>query len=224
MQSAALAATAEEPNAADARAAVEARYAEREKELGPELQRRVDRHLLLHAIDTKWMDHLRAIDALRHGIGLRGYGQKDPKNEYKAEGFQLFEKLMVAIEDEVASLSLRVRVQQGPPPAQAQAQTSTGNTGSAPPSFTSAPTTPMARRAAPPTPEQLKAAQQLMAARMATQRPPPSAAFDVMRRTAPTLPKEPEKPPAPPIDKVDRNDPCPCGSGKKYKKCHGQGA
>jgi preprotein translocase subunit SecA len=224
MQSAALAATAEEPNAADARAAVEARYAEREKELGPELQRRVDRHLLLHAIDTKWMDHLRAIDALRHGIGLRGYGQKDPKNEYKAEGFQLFEKLMVAIEDEVASLSLRVRVQQGPPPAQAQAQTSTGNTGSAPPSFTSAPTTPMARRAAPPTPEQLKAAQQLMAARMATQRPPPSAAFDVMRRTAPTPPKEPEKPPAPPIDKVDRNDPCPCGSGKKYKKCHGQGA
>jgi preprotein translocase subunit SecA len=177
----------------------------------------------LHAIDTKWMDHLRAIDALRHGIGLRGYGQKDPKNEYKAEGFQLFEKLMVAIEDEVASLSLRVRVQQGPPPSQGQAQpqTSTGNTSSG--GFTGEPSTPLARQAAQPTPEQLKAAQQLMAARMATRRPPASAAFDAMRRTQPPPPKEPAPPPPPPVGKVDRNDPCPCGSGKKYKKCHGAG-
>ncbi|NOT32374.1 MAG: preprotein translocase subunit SecA, partial [Planctomycetes bacterium] len=116
LQSASLAATAEEPDAGPAVQAVLARYEEREKELGPELQRKVDRHLLLHAIDAKWMDHLRAIDALRHGIGLRGYAQKDPKNEYKAEGFQLFEKLKIAIEDEIASLSLRVQVRQGPPP------------------------------------------------------------------------------------------------------------
>jgi len=216
MQSAALAAVAEEPDPKDALAAVLARYEEREKELGVELQRKVDRHLLLHAIDGKWMDHLRAIDALRHGIGLRGYGQKDPKNEYKAEGFKLFEKLMVAIEEEVASLSLRVRVQQGPPPA----ETATGS-GSAPPAgFTGEPSSPLARRVAQPTPEQIQAAQQLLAARMATRRPPASAAFDAMRRTQPPKPAA-APPPPPPVTKVDRNDPCPCGSGKKYKKCHG---
>src|SRR5262245_54206834 len=216
VQSAALAATAEEPNPKDALAAVLSRYEEREKELGAELQRRVDRHLLLHAIDAKWMDHLRAIDALRHGIGLRGYGQKDPKNEYKAEGFQLFEKLLVAIEEEVASLSLRVRVQQGPPPA----QTATGNSSTAPQGFAE-PSSPLARRAAPPPPEQIKAAQQLLAARMAARRPPASAACAAMKRSQPPPPKEAPPPPPPPLAKVDRNDPCPCGSGKKYKKCHG---
>jgi preprotein translocase subunit SecA len=55
-------------------------------------------------------------------------------------------------------------------------------------------------------------------------RPPPSAAFDAMRRTQPPPPKEPPKAPEPELPKVDRNDPCPCGSGKKYKKCHGTGA
>jgi preprotein translocase subunit SecA len=242
-ESAAQAATGEEPDPKPALDAVLGRYETRESELGAELQRKVDRHLLLHAIDTKWMDHLRAIDALRHGIGLRGYAQRDPKNEYKAEGFKLFEKLMVAIEDEVASLSLRVRVQQGPPPGAGGAPASSGV---APPrpgggtstsfsgdggggqavqgGFTSDPSTPLARRVAQPTPEQIKAQQQLLAARMATARPPASAAFDAMRRSQPPPPKEPPKPPPPPVGKVDRNDPCPCGSGKKYKKCHGQGA
>src|SRR5262245_6397613 len=178
MQSAALAATAEEPDSKDAVAAVLARYEEREKELGVELQRKVDRHLLLHSIDSKWMDHLRAIDALRHGIGLRGYGQKDPKNEYKAEGFKLFEKLKVAIEDEVASLSLRVKVQQGPPPGAGGGGAGgapTGGTGSPPGGsggFTSDPSSPLARNAAQLTPQQVKEAQQLLAARAAARRPP----------------------------------------------------
>ncbi|MSR61482.1 MAG: preprotein translocase subunit SecA [Planctomycetes bacterium] len=240
-QSAALAATAEEADPKDTIAAVLARYEEREKEIGPELQRRVDRHLLLHAIDTKWMDHLRAIDALRHGIGLRGYAQKDPKNEYKAEGFKLFEKLKTAIEEEVASLSLRVKVQQGPPSGQGAAAAASGTSSGAAPiatggasstgsppgaagGFTADPSTPITRRAAQPTPEQIRQAQQLMAARMATRRPPASAAFDVQRRAQPP-PKEAPKPEPPPTTaKVDRNDPCPCGSGKKYKKCHGQSA
>ena len=225
LQSAALAATAEEPDAKPAVEAVLARYAEREKELGPELQRKVDRHLLLHAIDAKWMDHLRAIDALRHGIGLRGYAQKDPKNEYKAEGYKLFQKLMVTIEDEVSSLSLRVRVQQGPPPgeaAPARSVSGDGSQGAVQGGFTD-PSSPLARRPAGPTPEQIKAAQQLLAARAAVRKPPASAAFDAMRRSQPP-PKEPPKPPPPALPKVDRNDPCPCGSGKKYKKCHGAGA
>jgi preprotein translocase subunit SecA len=246
MQSAALAATGEEPDTKDALAAVLRRYEEREKALGPELQRRVDRHLLLHAIDTKWMDHLRAIDSLRHGIGLRGYAQKDPKNEYKAEGFKLFEKLMVAIEDEVSSLSLRVKVQTEPPPGAGPASgqprlapggpggaggtTSTSSGTGSPPAaevtgFTQTGETPMARQLRQPTPEEVENQRRLlMAKRAAAMRPPPSAAFDAMRRTQPPPPKEAPKPPAPELPKVDRNDPCPCGSGKKYKKCHGTGA
>jgi len=215
-------ATADETVVEPAITAVLSRYEEREKELTPELQRRVDRHLLLHAMDTKWMDHLRAIDALRHGIGLRGYAQRDPKNEYKAEGFQLFEKLMVAIEEEVSSLSLRVRVQMRPPEGTAQAGPPAAGTrtegGPASASFTSS-STPLTRRAQPPTPEQIQAAQQLRRAQEAARRPPASAAFDTMRRSQP--PPAAAPPPPPPVAKVDRNDPCPCGSGKKYKKCHG---
>jgi len=219
-------AVAEEPKVEPAVKAVLARYEEREKELGPELQRRVDRHLLLHAIDTKWMDHLRAIDALRHGIGLRGYAQKDPKNEYKAEGFQLFEKLMVAIEDEVASLSLRVRVQMRPPDGgQGQGGPPGSGPGGAaggtpPPGFPPS-GTPLTRRAQPPSPEQIKAAQQMLMARAATRRPPASAAFDAMKRTQPPPAAPAAPPPQPKLPVVGRNDPCPCGSGKKYKKCHG---
>jgi len=228
--SAAHAATGEEPDARPAIQAALEGYAAREKELGEELQRRVDRHLLLHAIDTKWMDHLRAIDALRHGIGLRGYAQKDPKNEYKAEGYQLFEKLMVAIEDEVSSLSLRVRVQQRPPdegeggggaprgPAGPGSQTGSGGQAA---TFTST-SSPLTQRSEPPSAEEIEAQRKLRAARMAVRRPPPSAAFDAMRRTQPAAP--PQAAPEPAVPKVDRNAPCPCGSGKKYKKCHGAGA
>jgi preprotein translocase subunit SecA len=172
------------------------------------------------------MDHLRAIDALRHGIGLRGYAQRDPKNEYKAEGFKLFEKLMFAIEDEVANLSLRVRVQQGPPGGQPP-PTSVSGDGSAGRAaaggFAGDPHTPFARRSSPPSPAEIQAQQQLLAARLATRRPPASAAFDAMRRSQPAPEKSVAPPKAAPVPKVDRNDPCPCGSGKKYKKCHGAG-
>jgi preprotein translocase subunit SecA len=234
-------ATAEEADPKPALAVVLARYEAREKELGDELQRRVDRHLLLHAIDAKWMDHLRAIDALRHGINLRGYAQKDPKNEYKAEGFKLFEKLMVVIEDEVASLSLRVRVQAGPaaggaggpgggpgprpvggsyPPASYSGDGAGGQAAQG--GFTADPSSPLARHAGQATPEQIKAQQQILAARLATRRPPASAAFDAMRRAQPTpSAPRPTQPRPAAVPKVDRNEPCPCGSGKKYKKCHG---
>jgi preprotein translocase subunit SecA len=89
---------------------VVAAYEEREKQLGAQAMRQVDRYLLLKVIDDKWKDHLHAIDALKAGIGLRGYAQKDPKNEYKAEAFTLFEKLFASIEDEIASLALQVRI------------------------------------------------------------------------------------------------------------------
>jgi preprotein translocase subunit SecA len=189
---------------------VHGRYDEREKEFGEELQRRIDQHLLLRTIDTKWMDHLRAIDALRHGIGLRGYAQKDPKNEYKAEGSKLFERLFEAIEDEIAGLALRVQV---------RSEESRGDGG-----FDQTPSSPYGQLPNRPTPAQLREAQAVMRARAATQRPPASAAFDQSARQATKAPVREKAAPvasAPSGPRVGRNDPCPCGSGKKYKKCHG---
>jgi len=200
-----------------------ARYDKREEELTEELQRKVDRHLLLHAIDTKWMDHLRAVDALRQGIGLRGYGQKDPKNEYKAEGSKLFEKLFEVIEEEICNLILRVEV---------RPQGAAGEGGPPPPGFSGTPSSPyagaqQARR--PPTPEELEKAQALMRARAAMRRAPASAAFDAASRgksaATQTAPQPTSRPPRqdPAFSGTGRNDPCPCGSGKKFKKCHGKG-
>jgi len=90
---------------------VQKQYDEREGIITVDMLRKVERYLLLKAIDDKWRDHLYAIDALKAGIGLRSYAQVDPKNEYKREGFQLFEKLLQGIEDEVTSLILRIQVQ-----------------------------------------------------------------------------------------------------------------
>ncbi|MBM4016193.1 MAG: preprotein translocase subunit SecA, partial [Planctomycetes bacterium] len=95
-------------------------YAEREAELKPEMMRRLERYFLLTVIDKKWKDHLINLDALRSGIGLRSYGQIDPKNEYKRETFRMFEELLATIGEEVLTLLYRVRPAEPPlsaPPA-----------------------------------------------------------------------------------------------------------
>ncbi|MCA8979584.1 MAG: preprotein translocase subunit SecA, partial [Planctomycetes bacterium] len=101
---------------------IEAFYEEREKTVTPDVMRRIESYVLLNAIDSRWKDHLRAVDGLKAGIGLRGYAQHDPKTEYKIEGTKLFHKLHEAIEDEVASIVLRIRVagEEGGPPAPGQ--------------------------------------------------------------------------------------------------------
>ena len=147
-------------------------YERKEKELGPELMRFLEKNFMLQVIDHHWKDHLLAMDHLRDGIGLRGYGQKDPLIEYKREGYDLFAGMMERIKsDTIERLFLVQAVREG-------------------------------ERPAPP--------------------PPP-----VMSRPQPklTLNRGEEPVSAQPVqrgdDKVGRNDPCPCGSGKKYKKCHG---
>jgi preprotein translocase subunit SecA len=238
-------ATAEEPDSTPALAAVEARYAEREAQFGPELGRRIERTLLLHAIDQKWTDHLRAITALRQGIGLRGYGQRDPKNEYKAEGFQLFQKLLAAVEDEVTTLVLRVQV--GPPPGASGAAGAGAPSGpplAARPAQDGAVRGPLpagATPARPPTAEELQAAQALALARMRQNalRSSATGAFDALRRrqaadaareAASAQAQEGAKPIPASVARerayegVGRNEDCPCGSGKKFKKCHGASA
>ncbi|MEO2161721.1 MAG: SEC-C metal-binding domain-containing protein, partial [bacterium] len=213
---------------------LESRYNEREAEMGDELTRRVEQYLLLNSIDSKWKDHLHAVDALKAGIGLRGYGQQDPKVAYKKEGTELFhEKLLPAVESEVASLILRIQARRPEETQDDDGQESDGE-GLMPRGMVRAgqavPGGPTA-----PTPEQLAALRQRMqqqAARRAM-RPqvPASNAFDVMRRGQAISGAEAEAQeasPAPPstpsgFEGTGRNDPCPCGSGKKFKKCHGGG-
>src|SRR2546426_120434 len=147
-------------------------YAAKERELGRDLLRQLEKMVMLRTIDTLWKDHLLGMDSLREGIGLRGYGQKDPLIEYKREAFDMFAAMMDRCEREVLEHLFRVQIVQGeqPPPVQARS-----------------------RR-----PPQLK-----------LNRGEDTGGGNgdkTVRRTG---------------EKVGRNDPCPCGSGKKYKKCHG---
>ncbi len=211
-----------------------AAFDKREQEFGGELMRRIEQYILLNTIDSKWKDHLYAIDSLKTGIGLRGYGQVDPKNEYKREGFGLFQSLQGAIEDEVASLLMRIQVHRPPPqPPQGEAPSDQPSGDDNLPERSSTPTRelgprkddaprsappPPPRRAAAPVPvtasnafdvEAMRRRQEMMRQRAAQQQ----------RATTGAAAAQAAKPQVQP--RVDRNDPCPCGSGKKYKKCHG---
>ena len=151
---------------------VDETYEGREKELGPEITRAVERFVLLRTIDTHWVEHLTAMEELREGIYLRGYGQQDPLVAYKREAHAFYEEMSARIASGVAQTILRVTVrtaEQAEQAEQAQAQTQTGGG-----------TTTTAR--------------------MSGDGQPASA---------------PKKLPG-------RNEPCWCGSGKKFKKCHGR--
>lgn len=96
-------------------------YEEREKQMGQELSKQIEKYVMLSVIDNLWVDHLDAIDNLRQGIGLRGYGQKDPLVEYKNEAFRMFEQLINGIDDEIIHRIYKIQVQE-PPEAHAQHQ------------------------------------------------------------------------------------------------------
>jgi preprotein translocase subunit SecA len=157
-------------------AAVRDRYAARERELGPDLLRALERHEMMIVIDQQWKDHLLSIDHLKEGIGLRGYGQRDPLTEYKKEAFDLFQDMVERVKAAVVERLFKVQLVRDAPmelpavTAWADARESRGELPQGP------------GRAAGPAPRQAPA------------------------RT-------------PGGEKVGRNDPCPCGSGKKYKKC-----
>ncbi|MFC1705511.1 preprotein translocase subunit SecA [Planctomycetota bacterium] len=186
---------------------------QREEELGPDALRALSRFLLLQKIDEKWKDHLLGMDQLRSGIGLRGYGQQDPKIVYKKEGYHAFQSMMGAVEDDITSLVFKVRLatpdederllgrmwRQAAPVAQGPAKTS----GDRPPGGSNA--GPFSDRAA------LEGGR---AARRAMERQQ-EIKERAMRAQQDEGPRRPDKVGR----KVGRNDPCPCGSGKKYKKC-----
>jgi preprotein translocase subunit SecA len=144
------------------------RYQEREEEFGTELMRRLEKIFLLQILDSQWKDHLYNMDQLREGIGLRGYGQREPLSEYKIEGYQMFEMALARVREEAVKTLFMVQVTQEEEglPKRREQQISLGRGDSG------------GERAKPKT---------------------------VKRKGA----------------KIGRNEPCPCGSGKKYKKCCG---
>jgi preprotein translocase subunit SecA len=173
--------------------AVKTRYEEKEQAVETEMLRRVERDVMLQIVDTQWKDHLYSLDHLKEGIGLRGYAQKDPLVEYKRESFELFQAMKERIDSVMVRYLWRLRpVPQGSGPAVGQ---------------------PALHQRPPVTLNDPAAGASVFAGGPAPGgRPQPArtggddAAVRTMRRDSP---------------KTGRNDPCPCGSGKKYKKCHG---
>ena len=157
----------------DLAAFVRKRYEEKEAALGAEVMNLHLRYIMLQVIDAQWKDHLLMIDHLKEGIGLRGYGQRDPLIEYKRESFDMFQQMMERTQDRVVKFLWKAEVVSD----QAQAQ----------------------RQRLPEPPRQQQ---------FSYSAPPKEAPAPVKRQQA----------------KVGRNDPCPCGSGKKFKKCHGTAA
>ncbi len=146
--------------------AVEGRYRSREQELGAEAMRQLERVVMLQVIDTQWKDHLLSMDHLKEGIGLRGYGQRDPLTEYKREAFDLFQEMVERIKTQVVEWLFKVQ---------------------------------LVREAAP------------------ERRNPWAEAVESHGEVPQAAPRS--SPRIASGQKVGRNDPCPCGSGKKYKKC-----
>jgi preprotein translocase subunit SecA len=167
----------------------------KEKELGIELCCRVFRHLYLEEIDRAWVEHLTNMDHLRDGIGLRGYGQKDPKQEYKKEGYDLFVNMMASVCSLVVTKLLRVKVQRQEEIAAIEQEDLQKH----------AAQLEQARARHGEEDEEVAAAGAAAAARPRA-RPQQAAMPAPASRSAP---------------KIGRNDLCPCGSGKKFKKCHG---
>ena len=179
----------EEPLRERIHAELEQVYAAKEAQVGTPWMRQFEKAVLLQVLDTHWREHLAAMDYLRQGIHLRGYAQKNPKQEYKREAFEMFQALVQRIHQEAVGFLVRAQFQTEPAPI------------------------PEPRRPAP-------------------------AALHFVHAEAPALAEgqaeeeggEPRQPPeeTPHVPfvregrKIGRNEPCPCGSGKKYKHCHGQ--
>jgi preprotein translocase subunit SecA len=191
------------------------RYDAKEKLIGPDAMRHHERMIMLSVIDQQWKDHLLSMDHLKEGIGLRGYGQHDPLVEYKKESFDMFEAMMQRFQEDTVRYLYLMQILERPPDAGA---------GGPPPSA------PVGQGADPGAPAQhggdgngrrpsrmvSTSADELEEAFMRRKRRELEQA-----RMAGAGDAQPVQQVVRGQDKVGRNDPCPCGSGKKYKKCHG---
>ncbi len=190
----------------------ENKYREKEALVSPEVMRETERLIMLHVIDGQWKDHLLSMDHLKEGIGLRGYGQKDPLVEYKKESFGLFEELRDRIEDEVIRYLFFLQTADGGPalPFAEEEEEYQEEPDAEQEAMAAA---AQQRAAAQATLEdftrniQRKKDKELAELQFVGGDASSSAGKTVVKNT-----------------KVGRNDPCPCGSGKKYKKCCGANA
>jgi preprotein translocase subunit SecA len=170
----------------------------------PSILHKVERDIMLQIVDSQWKDHLYSLDHLKEGIGLRGYGQRDPLVEYKKESFALFSAMRDRVEEEIVRYLWRLMPMAGD-----------GLEGAAVPAPRPAPRKPSqltlsAPSAQPSSPfGAIRGTSSGAAAVAEPPRPARAGGDDVVRQIKRDEPK------------VGRNDPCPCGSGKKYKKCHG---
>ena len=156
----------------------------KEEMLGSELMARLERYATLSVIDHKWKEHLREMDDLKEGIGLRAYGQKDPLVEYKTEAFKLFVELLNQIRNEVVSFAFKF--------------------------FPQAPDEVQRRRRQP------------SSRILETKQNTTNIGLSSATGTSGGEQRAGKPQPVQVGEKVGRNDPCPCGSGKKYKHCHGR--
>ncbi|MBV9063346.1 MAG: SEC-C domain-containing protein, partial [Alphaproteobacteria bacterium] len=167
--------------------AVDARAAERAANVGPDLMRYVEKSILLQILDHDWREHIINLDHLRQYVGLRGYGQRDPLNEYKSEAFELFEALLSKMRTSVVQQLMHLQINMEAPP----------------PSFEQKLGPMRASHINPLTGED--------------EMTPSEPRLRVSRyEDGPVDPNNPET-----WGKVQRNAPCPCGSGRKFKHCHG---
>ncbi len=169
-------------------------YAARVANVGPDLMRVVEKSLLLQIFDAQWKEHLLALDHLRQGIGLRAYGQRDPLNEYKSEAFNLFNAMLEELRERTTSVLMRIEIRPDAPPPMPEPVRVTDMRHPEPVSE-------LGYGDSPQVPE-------YGTATGTTRQPLVAAEVD---------PNDPATWAATP-----RNAPCPCGSGKKYKHCHGR--
>jgi preprotein translocase subunit SecA len=170
-----------------------ARYADKELRLTPEVTRQLERYVKLQVIDEHWKDHLNQLVMLRSGIGLRSYGQRDPLVEYKGESYKMFQELMANIERDSVRLFYRAELVSRPAPPPA------------------------------PEPSRLQARHDEVGYLGAGRGPAGRPVDEAVGAPSPaTPPPGSERPVQRQEPRISRNDPCPCGSGKKYKKCCGR--
>lgn len=167
-------------------AAADAAFAAKVEKIGEENFTQFERIVLLQSIDSHWREHLSALDYLRQGIHLRGYAQKQPKQEYKREAFELFGQLLDSVKNEVTKILMTVQVQSGEQLGQAAE-------------------------------EMEDRAERISNVTYSA----PTETGEVETRVEDS-PRYKQEMPAGAVPRVGRNDPCPCGSGKKYKLCHGK--
>jgi preprotein translocase subunit SecA len=194
-------------------AAIVQSYDDKEKLVGRDVLHRVERDIMLQIVDSQWKDHLYSLDHLKEGIGLRGYGQKDPLVEYKRESFDLFQAMKDRVDEEIVRYLWWLR-----PIIEDDTRTVAAPRRAAPrraplilndPAAESQSVLAGARAGAPQESSPFGPSRASSRAQQPARVGGDDAVQKTVRRDEP---------------KVGRNDPCPCGSGKKYKKCHGAGA